>query len=129
MVFALLRETVQSAFADGQQLFSVPANAPPRLVSREEIKYCNKRCQDYVSGWEKNQKIYCERAHHHLSVLPFLLPGDMRGLPLGSFRILNFGDRRSGQREGLFCLGTPVLSVAHNPTLTRRFREGFLGRF
>lgn len=74
MVFALLRETVQASFADGQLLFSVPANAPPRLVSREEIKYCNKRCQDYVSGWEKNQKIYCERVQHHLSILHFHWP-------------------------------------------------------
>lgn len=61
MVFALLRETVQVPFVDGQELFLVPANAQPRLVSREEIKYCNKRCQNFVTGWEKNQKIYCEQ--------------------------------------------------------------------
>ena len=58
-MFAILRYGVDPSFVDGQMLYGAP-RGPPRLESREEVKYCNKQCQDYVTGWEKNQKIYCE---------------------------------------------------------------------
>eukprot|EP00287_Rhodomonas_sp_CCMP768_P005287 CAMPEP_0196718196 /NCGR_PEP_ID=MMETSP1091-20130531/1476_1 /TAXON_ID=302021 /ORGANISM="Rhodomonas sp., Strain CCMP768" /LENGTH=71 /DNA_ID=CAMNT_0042058807 /DNA_START=78 /DNA_END=293 /DNA_ORIENTATION=- len=49
MVFALLR----AAESDKGRYQSLA-----RLVSREEVEYCDKHCEKYVKLWEANNHIY-----------------------------------------------------------------------